>query len=78
MEQTQIDPLDKHLADILAHYGTKSAIARVTGKRDPSISTWYTTNPKRKTKPSLGSLLKIEKDTKKKFRAKIIRPELFS
>jgi len=78
MEQNQVDPLDQHLADMLAHYGTKKAIADAAGVRPPSVNSWYTTNPNKKTKPSLRVLLKIEKNSKKKFRAKLVRPELFA
>lgn len=78
MEQTQLKSLDEHLVDVLAYYGTKKAIADATGVRPPSVNSWYTTNSKKKTKPSLRVLLKLEKHSKKKFRAKCIRPELFA
>lgn len=77
MEQTQTKTLDDHLDDLLGHYKTKKAIADAAGVRPPSVNGWYTNNPKKKTKPSLRALLRIERDCKKKFKAKNIRPELF-
>lgn len=77
MEQAQPKTLDDHLSDMLDHYATKKAIADAAGVKPPSVNSWYTRNEKKKTKPSLRALLKIEKNSRKKFKAKCIRPELF-
>lgn len=78
MEQAQPQNLDEWLDAMLVHYGTKKALADAADVAPPSVNGWYTKNQIKKTKPSLRALLNIEKDSKKKFIARIVRPELFA
>lgn len=65
--------LHDHLHEMLDHFHTKSALADAADIKRPSVQGWFSG----KTKPSMRALIKIEKKTNRKFKAKNIRPELF-
>ena len=69
----QRDPLKTALAEMLVFYGSQREIARAAKVKEPSVSDWYS----EKSKPSLRSLLRIEDDSKARFVARQIRPELY-
>lgn len=58
---------------MIRHYGTQQALADVAGVNQSSVSHWITGL----TKPSLASLMRIERDSGGVFKAYQIRPELF-
>ena len=66
-------PLNGWIDQMVDHYGSQRALAKAANVKEPSVSDWVNG----KTLPSLRSLLRIERDSRKKFKAKEIRPELF-
>lgn len=61
------------IGSIIEHFGSQMATAKAAGVSQPAISGWASGS----SKPGLRSLMRIEKATKGKFKARIVRPELF-
>lgn len=55
------------------YFGSQKALAEAAGRKQPSANEWI----KGKKKPDATSLLRIQKKSRGKFKAKDIRPELF-
>lgn len=67
------EQLQATVKKMVHHFGTQNYLAKVAKVRQPSVSYWVSG----RTKPSLQALMRIEKASKGKFKAKEIRPELF-
>lgn len=65
--------LQQKVDEIVSHFGSQRATAKAAGIAQSSVAEWVSGQ----TKPSLRSLIRIERASKKKFKAKEIRPELF-
>lgn len=65
--------LTDHIKKIIQFFGTQQKVAEIARISQPSVSAWLSGY----TKPGLPSLLRIEKASKGKLKAKEIRPELF-
>lgn len=66
-------PLGAWVDHMIEYYGSQRALAKAANVKEPSVSDWA----RGKTKPGLRSLLRIERDSKKRFKAREVRPELF-
>lgn len=73
MTQQQIKELPEQMKEVVASFGSQKETAKAAGVKQPSVSDWVTG----RTKPSLRALLRIQKKSKGKWKAKELRPELF-
>lgn len=67
------ETIKTNVQKMVAEFGTQEALARVAKVTQPSVAFWVSG----KTRPSLQALLRIERASKGKFKAREIRPELF-
>ena len=58
---------------MVEHFGTQNYLAQIAKVKQPSVAFWISG----RTKPSLQALMRIERASRGKFKAKEIRPELF-
>lgn len=65
--------LQDHVKKIIQFFGTQQKVAEVARISQPSVAAWLAGD----SKPGLPSLLRIEKASKGKLKAREIRPELF-
>jgi len=65
--------IQAHVKKIIQFFGTQRKVAEVAQISQPSVAAWLSGD----TKPGLPSLLRIEKASKGKLKAREIRPELF-
>lgn len=71
--KTQKRETTELMKEVVEYFGSQKATAEAAGVKQPSVSDWVTG----RTKPSLRALLRIQKKSKGRFKAKELRPELF-
>ena len=70
MQETEIT---QHIAQMIAFFGSKAALARAAKVTPPNVNYWEAG----KTKPDSRALHNVQRASKGKFKARDIRPELF-
>lgn len=65
--------IQKRMIEAAAFFGSQKALADAAGRKPPTANEWI----KGKKKPDATSLLRIQKKSRGKFKAREIRPELF-